>query len=147
MASLIASTAISIPRSPISARPSRSTSGFADAFVNRCVAYEDKGKPDLAVKDCTAAIALNPTDAVAYNDRGVAYEKTGNVDGALADYSKAIELDPSYRDAFANRAVLYDHKGEKERAIADYRAALAKNPAPSDRKDIETALERLGATP
>jgi hypothetical protein len=43
--------------------------------------------------------------------------------------------------------VLYDHKGEKELAIADYRAALAKNPNQSDRKDIETALERLGATP
>ena len=143
-ASLIASTAISIPRLPISARPSRR---FADAFVNRCVAYEDEGKPDLAVKDCTAAIALNPTDAIAYNDRGVAYEKTGNIDGALADYSKAIELDPSYRDAFANRAVLYDHKGEKERAIADYRAALSKNPALSDRRDIETALERLGTKP
>lgn len=122
-------------------------SRFADAFVNRCVAYEDKGQAELAVKDCTAAIALNPTDAVAYNDRGVAYEKTGNIDGALADYSKAIELDPSYRDAFANRAVLYDHKGDKELAIADYRAALAKNPAPGDRKDIESALERLGATP
>ena len=35
----------------------------------------------------------------------------------------------------------------QERAIADYRAALFKNPAPEDRKDIETALERLGATP
>jgi len=126
---------------------SRAEDGSLHAFVNRCVAYEDKGKPDLAVQDCSAAIALNPTDAVAYNDRGVAYEKTGNIDGALADYSKAIELDPSYRDAFANRAVLYDHKGDKERAIADYRAALAKNPAPEDRKDIETALERLGATP
>ena len=31
--------------------------------------------------------------------------------------------------------------------LADYRAALVKNPSPSDRKDIESALERLGATP
>ena len=42
---------------------------------------------------------------------------------------------------------VYDHKGEKERAIADYRAALSKNPALSDRRDIETALERLGTKP
>jgi predicted negative regulator of RcsB-dependent stress response len=43
--------------------------------------------------------------------------------------------------------VLYDHKGDKDRAIADYRAALANNPAPQDRKDLEAALERLGAAP
>ena len=123
-------------------------SRFADAFVNRCVAYEDKGQARSRGSGLHARPSRSiRTDAVAYNDRGVAYEKTGNIDGALADYSKAIELDPAYRDAFANRAVLYDHKGDKERAIADYRAALAKNPAPEDRKDIETALERLGATP
>jgi tetratricopeptide (TPR) repeat protein len=122
-------------------------SRFAGAFVNRCVAYQDKGQADLAIKDCSAAIALNPNDAVAYNDGGVAYEKAGNVDSALADSAKAIELDPSYRDAFANRAVLYDHKGEKERAIADYRAALAKSPSEQDRKDLEGGLQRLGAGP
>jgi Flp pilus assembly protein TadD len=95
--------------------------------------------------DCTAAIAIDAKDAVAYNDRGVAEEKNGDTDGALADYAKAIELDPGYRDAYANRAVLYDHKGEKGRAIADYRAALARNPSSEDRKDLEVALQRLGA--
>lgn len=122
-------------------------SQFADAFINRCVVYEDKGRADLAIKDCTAAIAINPKDAIAYNDRGVAQEKAGKIDDAIADYTTAIGLDADYRDAYANRAVLYDHKGEKERAIFDYRAALARNPAPQDRKDLEAALQRLGAAP
>ena len=84
---------------------------------------------------------------MAYNDRGVAYDKKGDLDNALADYTAAIKIDPNSRDAYANRAVLYDHKGDPERAIADYRAALARNPKPEDARDIEDALERLGATP
>ena len=82
-----------------------------------------------------------------HNSRGIQLADRGWLDEAVKEFKKAIELDPSYRDAFANRAVLYDHKGEKERAIADYRAALSKNPALSDRRDIETALERLGTKP
>jgi len=40
---------------------------------------------------------------------------------------------------------IYDHKGQKDRAIADYRAALAKNSSEENRKDLEAALQRLGA--
>ena len=127
---------------------------LAVTFNNRGVAYGELGDYDRAIQDYNQALTLRPGDRtsiknlrIGYARRGSAHANLGEQDQALADYSKAIELDPDYRDAFANRAVLYDHKGDKERAIADYRAALSKNPAPEDRKDIETALERLGATP
>ena len=55
-------------------------SKFGEALINRCVVYEDKGEANLAIADCTAAIAINPKDAVAYNDRGVAREKAGKIE-------------------------------------------------------------------
>ena len=117
------------------------------AYGRRGEAYLHKGDFARAIADFDQAIRIDPRQARFLVGRGLAHREHGDLDSALADYSKAIELDPSYRDAFANRAVLYDHKGEKERAIADYRAALSKNPALSDRRDIETALERLGTKP
>src|SRR5262245_5667327 len=41
---------------------------YENAYFNRAIAYEEKGNPDLAVKDYTKIIALNAKDADAYNN-------------------------------------------------------------------------------
>ncbi len=48
---------------------------------NRGLAYRKKGDLDNAIQDYTAAIALNPIYALAYNNRGYVYEAQGRQEG------------------------------------------------------------------
>jgi tetratricopeptide (TPR) repeat protein len=83
---------------------------FADPFEDNLVVpngavayrwrgenYYEKREYDNAVANYSIAIALEPSDDLAYRLRGQAYEKKHD----LADYSKAIALDP--KNAFTYR--------------------------------------------
>ncbi|MCD6490503.1 MAG: tetratricopeptide repeat protein [Thermodesulfobacterium sp.] len=48
----------------------RTHTNYAVAYYNRGNAYLNKGEYDLAIKDLTKAIELNPNYAAAYNNRG-----------------------------------------------------------------------------
>ena len=102
--------------------------GLAVLFNNRGVAYEAKGDHERAIADCSEAIRLNPTDAMAFVNRGGAYENKGDHERAIADDSEAIRLNPTDAMAFYNRGGAYYAKGEHERAIADYSEAIRLNP-------------------
>ena len=75
------------------------------AFVNRGIAYRRRGDLDLAIRDYTEAIRLNPRAADAFNNRGNAYQNSGDFERALADYDEAIRLNPAYAHAYNNRGV------------------------------------------
>ena len=47
---------------------------------------------DLAIQDCTQALALNPNIATAYHTRGMAYKSKGLLDRAREDFQKSCEL-------------------------------------------------------
>ena len=100
----------------------------ASAYINRGVAYDQKGKFDKAMKDYKTSIALNPHFAEAYNNRGVAYRNKNKYDCAIKEYTKAIELNPDYAVAYNNRGNTYDGKGEINKAINDYNIAIELNP-------------------
>jgi tetratricopeptide (TPR) repeat protein len=57
---------------------------------------EDDGekKENLALKDYSHAIQLQPSNAVVYYERGVIYKRLGQLQKALADYQKSIGLSP-----------------------------------------------------
>jgi tetratricopeptide (TPR) repeat protein len=86
-----------------------------------------KGNPDYAIaftylglqhlqkEDLTAAdiafnraLALDPSDYVAYNHRGVIMRMQGDFNGAKKMYLSAIDKNPDYANAHLNIAVLYD---------------------------------------
>jgi Flp pilus assembly protein TadD len=46
----------------------------------------------LAISKFSIAIALNPSDGLAYLKRAAAYEKVENYESALADYRRALTL-------------------------------------------------------
>ena len=116
----------------------------AQAYNNRCQAYNQIEEPAKALPDCNMAIKLEPRNASAYNNRGWAYEIRKEYDQALKDYSKAIEIDARFALAYANRGDVYAKKGEKELAIAEYKRALAIEPG----NDVAlSGLKRLGASP
>jgi tetratricopeptide (TPR) repeat protein len=113
---------------------------YADAWYNRCIAYNRTQKYDLALPDCNQAIALGPTanslnatgqeklsndrsKSDYYTQRGLAYHGRNEIDRAIADYSEALRLYPKNVVALNNRARAYDDKGDGARAKADRDAA------------------------
>jgi tetratricopeptide (TPR) repeat protein len=113
---------------------------YADAYYNRCVAYNRQQKYDLALDDCSKAIEIGPGENTLnatgqeklsndrsksdyYAQRGVARHGRKEIDRAIADYSEALRLYPGNVIALNNRARAYEDKGEKARAEADRAAA------------------------
>lgn len=63
-------------------------------FYGRGRLYIAQGKFDLAVKDNSEALAIDPKSASAYGNRGVAYGKLGKHLLAIEDLRKAVALRP-----------------------------------------------------
>jgi len=72
-------------------------------FANRGQMKRKMGLTDLAIKNCTKAIELNPTYLKALLRRAEIYEETEKLDEALKDYQSVLEHDP--RNVAAHRAV------------------------------------------
>jgi hypothetical protein len=105
--------------------PGRTSAGD---YRDRGQALRQKGEYDRAVASFTAAIRLDPTDAVAYRNRGLAYEEQGQYAQAIADYTTALRLDPQSADAYFQRGNAHFARDDFDRAIADYGRALALDP-------------------
>ena len=102
--------------------------GYAEAYINRGVAYAGKGEFDKAIQDYNIAIELNPDLSEAYNNRGNAYTDKSDFYTAIQDYNIAIELNPENADAHYNRGIIYAGKGKFDEAIQDYNIAIELNP-------------------
>jgi tetratricopeptide (TPR) repeat protein len=100
----------------------------AKAMKNRGILFVRQTQFELAIKDFSGAIAINPSDAEAYNDRALAYQMNGDRDRALPDYDKAIALDPKFTLAYFNRGIARAAGGDSAGAIADYTQAATLKP-------------------
>ena len=87
-----------------------------------------RGEYQLAIRDYSRAIELNPDDAAAHNNRGIAYRNIEEYQAAIRDYSRAIELNPDYVNAYYNRGIAYRNIEEYQAAIRDYSRAIELNP-------------------
>ena len=85
------------------------------------VRYLSEGHYEEAIIAFTAAIEIDPKQALAYVGRGDAYVQSGeteeNLVAAQADYEKAIELDEASVDAYLGLADVYIRLGDSERAL------------------------------
>jgi tetratricopeptide (TPR) repeat protein len=81
-----------------------------------------------AVDNFSAAIALDPAFAFAYNNRGLAYADLKQYERAIADYDQALRLNPDLAAAYLNRGTAYADLKQYERASADYDQALRLDP-------------------
>jgi tetratricopeptide (TPR) repeat protein len=106
------------------------------AHVGRALAYYRKGDLDRAIVDYTAALRLNPNDALAHSNRGLTWADKGDFDRAIADYTTAIRINALPRsdvgvphvNIYHNRCIAWTRKGEPERAIADCDQAIRRDP-------------------
>jgi lipoprotein NlpI len=71
----------------------RQSPAFALAYLNRGLAWRDKGDYDRAVGDLSEALRLEPIFEFAYRERGYTHFASGNFAGAASDMLRALELE------------------------------------------------------
>jgi Flp pilus assembly protein TadD len=79
-----------------------------------------QGDFNTAIDDFQAVIAIEPTNARAYNNLGLAYAMLGRDEEAINAYNAAIEYDPDYLRAYKNRIVLLEKHKRLPELVSNY---------------------------
>lgn len=122
----------------------RGVSGPEEAWLNRGVIHaDDLGRPDLALKDLEAALAIAPDWLPALLNLGNLHEDMGRREAAAATYARALAVVPGHPVALSRAAGLARLTGPGDPVIAGLRRAL-EGPAlhPDDRAELGFALGR-----
>jgi hypothetical protein len=93
------------------------------AYANRAVCFATSLKPNAAIRDCNAALALNMDSAKALKTRGKAYRMLGEWDLAHADLAagQIIDFDPETDEVqrFVATKVKAENDKRKKRLAKD----------------------------
>jgi len=88
------------------------------------IAHLKQGNTRAAIADDTAALRIDPHNAVAYDQRGLAKFYAGDARGALADYNRALALDRRNAYTYLRRGLARGHLGDLPGMAADESQAL-----------------------
>jgi tetratricopeptide (TPR) repeat protein len=106
------------------------------AYLNRGTIFNEKGNYPMAIQDFSQAIALKPTNAMAYNNKGaalLAWAKMRNdsagMDLAVIEFTKALSIDQKLLHARFNRAKVHFSRKNYAAALADYDSAVTIAPS------------------
>jgi len=119
------------------------TPEFAEAHVNRGVAYDGLGAPEKAIADYSQAIALDPQLFDAYFNRGNSQANLANWELARADFDEALALRPDSGEAYGNRAIAQLKLGDRAGAEADLQMAIAQFEANGNEAAQKQAEQQL----
>lgn len=101
---------------------------LATAYTNRCLVHSQRKENDLAIADCSQAIAIAPKSAIAYAQRGEAYCHKGDLTRCVADFDEAMRIDPSDPSFIYLRGIARADQGDADGAIADLSKAIEQDP-------------------
>lgn len=107
---------------------------------NRAQVHLAARRPDAALADLDAVIAMDPYNAEYYVDRASLLRAAGRFEEAVADCTAAIRWHPHLPEAYYNRADLLQAAGDAEAALADLDRVLAQDPAHVDALTNRSAL-------
>jgi tetratricopeptide (TPR) repeat protein len=99
-----------------------------DAYFRRGNFLSQQKEYELASKDYSRAIELNPKDAQAFNNRCWVNVALGLGQLAIADCDEALRIEPQYADALDSRGLANLMLGRLDPAIADFSGALRLKP-------------------
>jgi tetratricopeptide (TPR) repeat protein len=105
-----------------------STDKLATAYTNRCLVHTQRKESDLAIADCTQAIAIEPGNAIAYAQRGEAYCHKGDLKNCVADFDEAMRIDPDDPSFTFLRGIARADAGDADGGIADLTKAIEQDP-------------------
>jgi hypothetical protein len=114
-----------------------------EVHLNRAVILSDHlGRPEEALGELEAALALNPDYVPALLNLGNLHEDRGDRVAAHTAYQRALSVDPANALALARLAGVSDEAGGP--LVERLRAAIGRSPAnPAEQADLGFALGRL----
>lgn len=98
----------------------------ATIWVNRGILYAETGALELAEKDLSKALSLNPNDSLAYANRANVWVALTQFEKARDDFSKAIILTPDDHFLYFQRGGIYATTANNSDAASDFQVALTK---------------------
>ncbi len=115
---------------------------FAGAFDDREGRFT---RPQAAIEQLTAAVALRPTSAGAHDSLALAFWSKGDLGAAVDVWRAAVRLDGGNAQAHHNLGVGLRDSGDLDGALAAFRESLRLDPrAPRTYGNLGDALERKG---
>ena len=122
----------------------RGVSGPEEAWLNRGVIHaDDLGRPDLALQDLEAALAIAPDWLPALLNLGNLHEDMGRREAAAQAYAQVLAVAPGHPVAMARAAGLARLTGPDDPVIAALRSALSRPGLDvADRAELGFALGR-----
>ncbi|MBW2514238.1 MAG: tetratricopeptide repeat protein [Deltaproteobacteria bacterium] len=96
---------------------------YEPTLMKRGRAYREMHKNNLAAKDFTRVINIDPANPACYMERGDARYASGEYAEAAADFAKALNLNPDDGVAYANRGRAWMAAGQSEKACDDLKKA------------------------
>jgi predicted TPR repeat methyltransferase len=99
-----------------------------DALHLLGVLAKQEGRPQVAIELIAHAIAVDPTQAVAYCNMGAALQELNRPEEALNHYDCALKIKPDYALALNNRGNALRNLGRLDEALLGYEQALRVNP-------------------
>lgn len=128
--------------------PTPTKEQLARKSLEQAYAEEKKGDHNLAARDFTDALQIQPGDQKAYRARGKVYLELKEYEKAIADFGEAIRLKPNDAELYSDRAHTYQHLKQYEKAIGDLTVAIRIEPGNasyySNRAMIFDAMEDKG---
>lgn len=95
-----------------------------EAYGSRCLAYLMIDDSQQAVRDCSAALDVNPQYPKGYFYRGLAWYRLGEYASASADLTHHLQVNPQDARAYYNHGLILFAQGDIEGAIDSYHHAL-----------------------
>jgi tetratricopeptide (TPR) repeat protein len=122
----------------------RGVSGPEEAWLNRGVIHaDDLGRPDLALQDLEAALAIAPDWLPALLNLGNLHEDMGRREAAAQAYAQVLAVAPGHPVAMARAAGLARLTGPDDPVIAALRSAVSRPGLDvADRAELGFALGR-----
>jgi tetratricopeptide (TPR) repeat protein len=122
----------------------RGVSGPEEAWLNRGVIHaDDLGRPDLALQDLEAALAIAPDWLPALLNLGNLHEDMGRREAAAEVYAQVLAVAPGHPVAMARAAGLAWLTGPDDPVIAALRSAVSRPGLDvADRAELGFALGR-----